>query len=274
MDLKTLPIIFILSSSFSQCNTTDKSILYDNSNNLKNEANKHEQLILVTTPNWTSYKAKINLYEKDGVNWKKSKDDIKAVIGKNGMGWGKGIYNQEDAINNTFRKEGDKRTPAGIFTISTVFGLNNILEAKKELNLKYPYIELTDNTRCIGESDSKYYNEIVEQDKVSKDWKNDKNNELMRYEAIRDEQAYKWGLFIDHNSNLNKSIFMKKDSTSGSCIFMHLWKNEDTPTSGCTAIEESQIKKIISWLDYSKNPIIAQLPESEYKRLKNKWNLP
>jgi D-alanyl-D-alanine dipeptidase len=272
MDLKILPIIFILSTSFSQCNMVEKNILDNSSNKLNSTGNISEQLILVTTPNWTSYKAKINIYEKDGINWKKVKGDIKAVIGKNGMGWGKGIYNPEDAINNTFRKEGDKRTPAGIFTISTVFGLNKVLEAKKELNIKYPYIELTENTRCIGESKSKFYNEIVEQDKISKDWENDKNNELMRYEAIRDEQAYKWGLFIDHNSNINN--IMKKDNTSGSCIFMHLWKNEETPTAGCTAIEESEIKNIISWLDYSKKPIIVQLPEPEYKRLKNKWNLP
>lgn len=239
--------------------------------NDKIDTKNSKQLILVKSENWESYKSEIELYEKENNQWVKVKDKIKAVIGKNGMGWGKGIHSKEDAINNTFRKEGDKRSPAGIFRMSYIFGLENINVVKKEINLKYPYIELTENTRCIGESKSKFYNEIIENNNVEKDWDNDKNNELMRYEAIRDEQAYKWGIFIDHNTS---NGLYKKDNYSGSCIFIHLWKNENTPTSGCTAIDEKDIKYIISWLDFSKKPIIVQLPNQEYKRLKDKWNLP
>jgi L,D-peptidoglycan transpeptidase YkuD (ErfK/YbiS/YcfS/YnhG family) len=233
------------------------------------------QLIVVKSKSWDSINADIELYEKNSEKiWIKIQETIPSVLGKKGLGWGRGIYSSIDAKNNTFRQEGDKRAPAGIFTIGETFGIMEYEEAKQKLNLKMPYTYLTDTIQCIGEGKSKYYNSIIDTSKVIKDWENDKNNELMRFEGLRDEQAYKWGVFINHNVDINPNQDMKKDNNAGSCIFIHIWKNQNTGTSGCTAISEKNIEKIISWLDYRKKPLIVQLPEPEYLRLKNKWNLP
>lgn len=248
--------------NLSQCNMSNVPYL------------ESSQMIVVKSNSWDSIKADINMYQKDKDKWIKVGQTIPAVLGKKGMGWGRGIYNPEDAINNTFRQEGDKRAPAGIFTLGETFGIDDYETAKKKLDLKMPYTYLTDSIKCIGEGGSKYYNSIIDESKITKDWKDDKNNEQMRYEGLRDEQAYKWGVFINHNVDSNPNKDMKKNDNAGSCIFIHIWKNDETGTSGCTAVSERNIEKIISWLDSRKNPLIVQLPESEYSRLSSKWNLP
>ncbi len=258
-----IPLILLVSMSIGQCNM--KNLPYEDS----------KQMIVVKSDNWESIKAKLVLYEKDtNGKWLKTSEEIPAVLGKKGFGWGRGIFNPSDVKNNTYRQEGDKRAPAGIFSISGIFGIEEKEKAKKDLKLKMPYTYLTDTTRCIGEGKSKYYNQIIDTKNVTKDWDDDRNNEMMRYEGLRDEQAYKWGVFIDNNSNSNPNPEMKTDKNAGSCIFIHIWKNEETGTSGCTAIKERDIEKIVTWLDIKKKPIITQLPESEYIRLKDKWNLP
>lgn len=236
----------------------------------------HLQMIVVKTKTWQDFSATVSLYEKNRPEseWKQVKESFPAVVGKNGMGWGRGIYDHNEAINNTFRQEGDKRAPAGIFDIGYAFGIAPKEEAIKELDLKIPYTYLSDTMRCVGEGDSEYYNMVIDTDKVKKDWKDDNNNERMRYEGIRDEMAYKWGFFINHNVDSNPDPDMKRSNNAGSCIFMHMWKNKDTGTSGCTAVEEQSIKTVLRWLDKEKKPVIVQLPESEYQRLKDKWALP
>lgn len=253
--------LLLMSMAVSQCQT---NVPYSESS----------QMIVVKSQSWDSIKADIDLYEKNNNKWVKVKHTIPSVLGKKGMGWGRGIYSPDDVKNNTYRAEGDKRAPAGIFTLGEVFGVDEFNSAKQKLNLKMPYVYLSDTIQCIGEGGSKYYNSIIDTSKVIKDWKNDKNNEMMRFEGLRDEQAYKWGVFINHNVDSNPDKAMKKDNNAGSCIFIHIWKNSETGTSGCTAVSESNITKILSWLDYRKKPLIVQLPQGEYIRLKEKWNLP
>jgi L,D-peptidoglycan transpeptidase YkuD (ErfK/YbiS/YcfS/YnhG family) len=234
------------------------------------------QAIVVKTTDWTAVPARILLYERQGPaeKWEKVGGTIQAVVGKKGMGWGKGIFSPADATGNTFRKEGDKRAPAGIFTIGSTFGITPTTYAKKTLNLKMPYIHITDTVQCIGDSVSEYYNMIVDTQSVTRDWIDESANEMMFLDAVRDEGAYRWGFFIDHNSDKNPLPAMKRDRVSGSCIFMHIWKNSETGTSGCTATDEENLVKIIKWLDYKKNPVFIQLPDFEYDRLKGRWQLP
>jgi L,D-peptidoglycan transpeptidase YkuD (ErfK/YbiS/YcfS/YnhG family) len=60
----------------------------------------------------------------------------------------------------------------------------------------------------------------------------------------------------------------------GSCIFMHIWSGSNKPTAGCTAMKESDILKLIDFLDKKKNPILVQVPQSEYSKLKGMYKLP
>jgi hypothetical protein len=35
-----------------------------------------------------------------------------------------------------------------------------------------------------------------------------------------------------------------------------------------------QMLKVIRWLDRKKNPLLVQLPEGEYQRVRDAWGLP
>jgi L,D-peptidoglycan transpeptidase YkuD (ErfK/YbiS/YcfS/YnhG family) len=234
------------------------------------------QMIVVKNKTWDSVSSEIILYQRDNLDakWQIFGKPIISVVGKKGLGWGRGIFKKEDISGGIIRQEGDKRAPAGIFTISNSFGVFPVNYAKKQIDLKMPYIHLTDSVQCIGDSSSAYYNMLLDTKTVTPDWLDESNNELMLLDGIRDEAAYKWGLFIDNNSDKNPEPEMKRQKFAGSCIFMHIWKGPDKGTSGCVATDEENLKKIIQWLDHTKNPVIVILPESEYVRLKNKWNLP
>jgi len=59
-----------------------------------------------------------------------------------------------------------------------------------------------------------------------------------------------------------------------SCIFLHIWKDANTPTSGCTAMAREDLERVVGWLDPKKNPYLVQVPEAEHKAYKKSWNLP
>jgi L,D-peptidoglycan transpeptidase YkuD (ErfK/YbiS/YcfS/YnhG family) len=229
--------------------------------------NESRQMILVLSQSWAAVPARLQRYERTSAltAWAAVGPEIPVVLGKKGMGWGQGLHNPSNALNQDFRKEGDKRAPAGVFSLGTVFGLAPAKEVAPWL--KMPYLHLTEPIRCIGANESRYYNQIVDTSKVKHDWQKDSDNEAMRYEAIRDEGAYHWGIFVNHNTP-------NTDRVSGSCIFIHLWKGDGSGTSGCTALSKQNIEIVLHWLDQRDAPVLVQLPEAEYKRLKVAWQLP
>jgi D-alanyl-D-alanine dipeptidase len=77
---------------------------------------------------------------------------------------------------------------------------------------------------------------------------------------------YRLGVAINHN--------VRAYSGFGSCIFFHVWDPAYPGTTGCTATSYVHLVRLLRWLDPKKNPLIVQLPLSEYQQLKQRWNLP
>jgi D-alanyl-D-alanine dipeptidase len=134
-----------------------------------------------------------------------------------------------------------------------LFGYDDILS-------KMSSLKVDNKTFCVDDSKSAYYNQIVKTDTIKKDWT---SAETMRMKS----DVYKFGVFVDYN--VNPAI-----PAMGSCIFMHIWSGGTEPTAGCTAMKESDILKLIGFLDTKKNPILVQLPQSEYNKLKLVYKLP
>ncbi|PKL80356.1 MAG: hypothetical protein CVV27_00490 [Candidatus Melainabacteria bacterium HGW-Melainabacteria-1] len=231
-----------------------------------------QQLILVLTDSWQAIPAKLYRYQRASADasWSTAGQPIAAVVGRKGLGWGRGLHSPADT-NGDYRVEFDKRAPAGIFALGTVFGLASESQARHWLGgLRMPYLELTESIRCIGDHDSQHYNTLVDIHQVKSDWR-DAPNEKMREIAVTDEKAYQWGVFINHNLDANPQ---PRDKISGSCIFLHIWKTPDTGTAGCTAMTREHMVEIVRWLDQARHPVLVQLPRSEYTRLQAAWGLP
>ncbi len=193
------------------------------------------------------------LYEED----KRMKQLIKVIIAEENIielwQWS-GKWQIVDTINNVCigkkgavnnKKEGDMKTPLGLFKLGVAFGINN-------LNIDYPYIKITDNSYWVDDVDSKFYNKWVEingniPDNYSYIVNSDKKEWKSAEHLIDYPKNYELGIVIEYNTEK----FIKNN---GSAIFMHI-KNKDY-TYGCIAAEKQDIIKILNFLDEKQNPHI------------------
>jgi D-alanyl-D-alanine dipeptidase len=210
---------------------------------------KSEQIILVVSDKWESTTATLTCYERNGTQFKKAGDDISVFLGKSGLGWGRGLINFDKSDGPT-KKEGDKRSPAGVFSLPYVFGL---LPSDSMKWLNYPYHQISKLDECVDDTSSDFYNKIVSTLETNKTWKSSEN---------MDDPDYKYGIVISHNSS-------PVEKGCGSCIFFHLTGPKPKPTAGCTAMNEESLLKLLLWLDSKKNPLLIQLPKSEFEKIKH-----
>ena len=200
-----------------------------------------EQIILVVSDGFNSQKAILSCFE-DG---KRVFATFDVNIGKNGLGWGLGKTKLTQRTTEPFKYEGDKKAPIGIFELESVFGY------KKEQNFKMPYLHATKELICVDDSNSDFYNQIIHMPYVQP-----KSFEYMK----RDDKQYELGIVVAHNKN--------QIQKRGSCIFIHVQKSGNSPTTGCTSMSLKNMKKIVNWLDKSKNPILIQVPREKLNQIK------
>ncbi|HZS06940.1 MAG TPA: L,D-transpeptidase family protein [Blastocatellia bacterium] len=217
------------------------------------------QLVLVITPDWDAVDGKLWHYERGSTkeDWLQSGGSIPIVVGKKGMAWGAGLHETQPG-NGPIKKEGDGKAPAGIFRLSSAFGYTAPGEAGL---IKLPYTHLTGTIECVDDVKSEHYNTILDRKiVVAPDWK---SSEQMR----RQDELYRWGVVVDHNA-------APITRGGGSCIFLHIWRQAGSGTAGCTAMESARMEELMRWLDPAAKPLLVQLPEAEYKRLRAPWQLP
>jgi L,D-peptidoglycan transpeptidase YkuD (ErfK/YbiS/YcfS/YnhG family) len=216
------------------------------------------QCVLVLAPNWNSTTGVLSAFERREVNgaWRMRGSEIPVVLGKNGLGWGRGVIAVDD-VSGPHKVEGDNRVPAGIFRLGPAFGYAPAAGARW---IKLRYVPLTQQTEAIDDPRSHYYNQLVDRSKVARiDWR---SSEKMR----RSDALYKWGLIVAHNPTSTPG--------AGSCIFLHIWKTSATLTTGCTAMTEQDLVKLLRWLDPHAHPILIQMPRANYELLRSKFSLP
>jgi hypothetical protein len=219
------------------------------------------QMVVVTTADWRAVQGRLQRYERAHMDdpWKPVGSPIAIVVGKSGMGWGAGILSTDDPamrnLQDPVKKEGDGKSPAGIFTIGSGFGY----AALPLPGWKIPYISLTPSVECVDDSASRFYNRVLDRSTVSPDWH---SSERMSEAG----DAYRWGAVINQNPNAIPY--------AGSCVFLHVWAGPDAGTSGCTAMPQEQLEPILAWLDPARSPILVQLPLAQYKELGRSLPLP
>jgi L,D-peptidoglycan transpeptidase YkuD (ErfK/YbiS/YcfS/YnhG family)/D-alanyl-D-alanine dipeptidase len=171
----------------------------------------------------TEYYARLYLNESLNGRWKVA-GQMQANIGRDGMGK---------------TKEGDCKSPTGIFSLASAFGIVPPPE-----RLRYPYRMLTEYDYWVDDSQSQLYNQWVRfKGGYWKDWG---SAECLGKEAI----AYKYAVIINYNT--------ERQPGKGSAIFLHVRTGEKNPTQGCTAVSESDMFEILHWLDFAKKPVLIQ----------------
>ncbi len=209
------------------------------------------QIILVTTSGWANPSGLLIRYEKKENVWLKVGEPVKVMVGRNGLGWGRGLH--PDILVGPGKKEGDGKGPAGIFQLGCAFGY----AAKVPEGVKAEYRQVTEFDFFVDDVQSTDYNRWIrlsaESNQPTDRWK---SFERMK----RKDHLYKLGMVVEHNTS---PVVQGK----GSAIFLHIWRMEGAPTAGCTSMSEENILTLFQWLDPDKSPLLIQVPEAELVQL-------
>lgn len=209
-----------------------------------------QKLIVAVAEGWNDSSGTLYLFDRSSTGWKKHRSTWNVSFGRAGLGWGIGLHTIPEGEYQ--KTEGDRRSPAGIFELGPLYGL----ASSAPEGIRYPYRQITTHTRCVDDPVSRAYNQIVEEDPSTKDWSSDE-------EMGRVDPDYKYVLVVQHNSGNEKG--------KGSCIFLHII---NTPTTGCTAMDEEDMMTLLRWLDPDTKTIIVQMPHSAYHAYRAAWKLP
>jgi len=198
------------------------------------------QLFLAIAPKLSSSTGSGQLYSRQTTSdrWSPVGAKFALSFGRNGLGWSfdQTAYGQAGAPT---KREGDKRTPAGIFRAGQPFSL-------RESNLKN-YLRLSEGTVCVDDIRSKKYNQVTRLSDIKKN---------MSHEKMWRIELYSSGVIVDTPTNQKKR--------GGSCIFLHVWRSPGKPTAGCVASDEINIQRIQQLFSSAKSAV-ALLPKDALK---------
>ncbi|TFE68230.1 L,D-transpeptidase family protein [Methylacidiphilum caldifontis] len=217
-----------------------------------------QQLITVVVPSSSACEGYMKLFQRigEGGQWNPDSDFIPILIGKNGLTWGKGLHEPQEGEH---KKEGDGKTPAGIFNLGLIMGIADELPSGAQWPL---YHKKSPLDAWIEDPALDNYNHLV----TIKD--SSSPPEWFEKQRLRIEDPHlEWMIFIEHNYPDSKPGL-------GSAIFIHERYGEHTPTSGCVAMEKEKLVDLIRWISYPSKPKIVILSIPDYARLQSLWDLP
>lgn len=207
-----------------QTGEASQNRVYNGDVNMLKTAAETNQLLVAVGNTEDPAKTTFSYYKKDESGVLKQVFSVEAVSGMNGI--------------TEEKKEGDKKTPAGVYSFTMAFGM---LENPGSI---LPYHKVKDGDHFVDDSNSSYYNRLVNEKEVAKDWN---SSEVL----IRQSPHYNYSLVLNYNPEYTPG--------KGSAIFLHCPKTaNNTGTSGCISIPEAYMKELVKTVDQNTKIIIVQ----------------
>ena len=169
------------------------------------------------------FRASLTAWERDSRGWRRTAGPLLAVVGRNGFApAGK-------------KREGDGRTPSGIFRLGLAFG------RPASLKTGLHYRQATDDDYWVDDPASPQYNQWVRGQPAARSW-----------EKMRPSNGlYDAGIVVEYNT-------APTVSGRGSAIFIHLWEGKGKKaTAGCVALRRDNLIALLRWLDAKANPVVV-----------------
>ena len=215
--------------------------------------------VLVAQPeSWDSQSSLLQLYRRATSTspWSSTGATIQVHLGRRGLAWGRGLHPIQPGIQ---KKEGDKKSPAGLFELGSIlYGYDT------QAGLPHwRYRQVTDRDLWIEDPSSPLYNRHL----ILSPHQPVPPGEL--YHLMRQsDPAHALKLFIRHNAPPNAL------PGAGSAIFFHLCRGPLSVTTGCTSMEESDLRQLLQNFNPTDEPVYVLLPKDDYSRLQQTWGLP
>lgn len=174
------------------------------------------QVILVLVEDYSSTACVLKIVEKIDGKWA-----VKHIS--------KGYVGYKGSADGEERRQGSLKTPLGIYKILSAMGI------AEDPGTIFPYTQIKEGMYWDLNSDSPTYNRLV-------------------YSDPGGDREVLWKMGAQYNYVLNTSYNEDQTKDKGGAIFIHASKNE--PTAGCISIPEEDMKKLIKWVDPTKNPVL------------------
>ncbi|MGA3174519.1 MAG: L,D-transpeptidase family protein [Syntrophorhabdales bacterium] len=185
------------------------------------------QIVLVAGA-YASSLASIFTFEGGREKWNPVSGPIRGNTGKNGF-----------AAPGT-KREGDGKTPSGVFRLGTAFGY------APAIRTEMIYRQAGEDDFWVNDVNSPDYNRWVRARGGGVSW------ERMK----RDDDLHKYGIVVEYNTSpVVKGL--------GSAIFFHVWRGEGEPTDGCISMPEDAIAGTLAWLHASAAPVAVMGAEKD-----------
>lgn len=179
------------------------------------------QLVIVLPEKDSPVRSRLYALEKADGGWHTVIDGAPATGGHNGF------------APPGQKREGDGKTPSGIFKIAYAFGYG------PSCNTGLDYRQATENDYWIDDPRSPRYNR----------WITGPPGKYSHEKMKRKDHLYRYGIVVEYNMD---PVVKGK----GSAIFIHVWRAPGKPTAGCVAVSEETIKKLLAFLEKQKQPVV------------------
>lgn len=218
------------------------------------------QVIVAQAATWSSNTASLQCWQRASAAapWQPVfEKPFPVLLGRKGLAWGRGVF-QAPQNGIPAKVEKDWKAPAGVFQLGSLFGYG----AAAPGGARWPYIQVGPWDAYVDDSTSPYYNRHVRIDPRQgvPPW-------FEKQKMRLGDAAYKWMLEIRHNQQPTAPGY-------GSAIFFHVRRGPDKPSAGCTTMAESDLVRLLRWVDPSASPHYVLLPKADYAALRAAWGLP
>lgn len=216
------------------------------------------QVLLALAPSWDAPSGEARLYERrsTGSAWRPVSARLRVSFGRAGLAWGEGLHRPVEPPAGPVKREGDGRSPAGVFALR---GLVGYAPAPPD-GVRIPYRQASASLRCVDDPASPHYNQLVDEAQVTRDW-------TSAEDLRRPDDLYRWVVWVGHNDAPPRA-------GAGSCIFLHLRARADAVTAGCTAFDAADMEALLRQIDPAAQPVLVQLPRDAYVARVRAWGLP
>lgn len=175
------------------------------------------QMLLVVSEGWKDKTANARRYElKDGV-WTPAGEEFSVRLGYGGLAY------IEDRRQNT------GKVPAGVMRITSAFGL------KPDPGCIFPYYQAAEDDYWTLDPDSANYN-------------------LPRQGSGGGDEEHLFSMGEQYNYVLNTDYNREQEEGKGGAIFLHC--NGKGNTAGCVSMAESDMQRLITWVDPVQKPVV------------------
>lgn len=189
---------------------------------LETLARGSSQVLLVTGDDSSGFHAVLHVLEKRGTAWRHTFPPMEALIGEKGFAPPGG------------KREGDLRTPSGVFSLRRSFGY------APRLSSRMPYRQVGKDDLWVDDVSSPDYNRWVKRGDTS----------ASSFEVMKlDDDRYRYAIVVEYNTD-------PVVRGAGSAIFIHVRFGEGVSTLGCVALSREDILRVLAWLDPAASPVV------------------